>query len=143
MNVPLHFLTKNDIEYIDYIIDIYLFISTEEEKLLTYLEKERILKDFNKRQLINKEDIIKLCSVIVLVTTCFDETEISGLEVEDARYILLKILTYHFDILDDEIFVDNFVLFKYIYKSIKQSRRNMKLNSEEIYTYNFLKVLQI
>lgn len=144
MNVPLNFLNKNDVNYIDYIIDIYLFISTEDNKLIDYKEKENILKKFNKRQLVeNTEQLIRLCSVIVLVIICFEESEVDGLDVVEARHMLLKLITYHFDVIDDECFVDNNVLFKYIYNSIKQSRNRIKLNSKEIYTYNFLKLLQL
>lgn len=143
MNVPMNFLNKNDINYIDYIIDIYLFISTEEKKLVSYKEKEYILKSFSKRQLIDSEVLINLCSVIILVILCFEESEIDGLNVIEARHILLKLITYHFDEINDECFVDNGVLFKYIYKSIKQSRNRIKLNNKEIYTYNFLKLLQL
>lgn len=143
MNVPMNFLNKNDINYIDYIIDIYLFISTEEKKLVSYKEKEYILKRFSKRQLIDSEVLINLCSVIILVILCFEESEIDGLNIVEARHILLKLITYHFDEINDECFVDNGVLFKYIYNSIKQSRNRIKLNNKEIYTYNFLKLLQL
>lgn len=143
MNVPMNFLNKNDINYIDYIIDIYLFISTEEKKLVSYKEKEYILKSFSKRQLIDSEVLINLCSVIILVILCFEESEIDGLNIVEARHILLKLITYHFDEINDECFVDNGVLFKYIYNSIKQSRNRIKLNNKEIYTYNFLKLLQL
>lgn len=143
MNVPLYFLNKNDINYIDYIIDIYLFISTEENKIISYKDKENILKSFQKRQLINNDELINLCSIIILVILCFEESEVDGLDIIESRHILLKLITFHFDVIDDECFVDNNVLFKYIYNSIKLSRNNIRLNNKEIYTYNFLKLLQL
>lgn len=146
MNVPLYFLNKDDVEYIDYIIDTYLFISKEDKTILTSETKKDIVNTLKKRQFIKDNQVIDVCSVIVLVLTSFEDIDClmdTQFSTQKARHILLKLISIHFDIINDECFVDNHVLFKYIYNSIKKSKPYIKLNNREIYTYNFLKLLQL
>lgn len=116
MNVPLNFLNKIDITYIDCMVDIYFLLYKEEKKLVSYEDKEYILKSFSKRQLIDGETLINLCSVMTLVIISIEDYKFDKFDISKAKDILLRLVIYHSDKISEECFENNISLFRYIYR---------------------------
>lgn len=116
MNVPLNFLNKIDITYIDCMVDIYFLLYKEEKKLVSYEDKEYILKSFSKRQLIDGETLINLCSVMTLVIISIEDYKFDKFDIGKAKDILLRLVIYHSDKISEECFDNNINLFRYIYR---------------------------
>lgn len=144
MQVPLYFLNKDEVKKINELIDIQKEISSESEDIITDLSQKQIIKKLLKREYLNVEELMNVCSTVVLTVVGMDNVyNIDNMDMVELKYILLKLLSSHFDKIDDENFVNNMIMFKYMYKTINNSIDFMKLNKKEKYTYNYLKLLQI
>lgn len=144
MRIPLYFLDKNDILIIQEIYDIYISMSKDKDALLLNKEKKDIIDTLNKRVYLDSKKLIRAISVLCPCITGLETVGITTYTpTSDMKLTLLKLLSVHKDILTDDDYVDNFTIFKYIAKLFLTIPEEKLQNKAELYTYNFVILLNI
>lgn len=144
MIVPLYFINKKEVESIQHAIEIHKHISSEYEKTLEDVESEEIISKLKSRQYLDKTELMKIISVLVLVVVGVESINSEySIDLKTAKESIVKLITLHKDQLEDEDYVDNMIMFRYAYNVLKTSKNNLSLNNSEEKTYNYLELLQM
>ena len=144
MQVPFYFLDKREIDDLQYIVDIYRYISQNPTDLLSYDDEIAIFKKLKNRKYLKNKEVIAMIS-IVTITIVGSEIVKCEFDFDIIKYkeLLMKLTATHQEILEDEDFVDNIQLFDCIYKTIKQSIDELNITIYEKNMYCMLELLYI
>lgn len=144
MQVPLYFLNKEEVKQVDFAINIHQHISKENNHLVDKNRQKEIIKMLNKREFLENKNLLDTCSIMVMVIVMAETImNIYNIDINEMKYVLLKLISSHFNRISDDDFIENRGMFMYVYKTINKSFESLTLNKNEKYAFNFLKLLQI
>ena len=134
MIVPFKYLNEEEIKSIGTLLNIYMGVSTIDSSIVDEEELIRAFKIISNRRYLSSSQVIKIASILLLCLTSSEMLDLDFLvNIEDIRYILLKLLTIHKDILSEEDYVYNQTLFSYLASSIKKFNENRLSDDEKAY----------
>ncbi|MGU8834271.1 hypothetical protein ACV3UL_08215 [Clostridium perfringens] len=134
MIVPFKYLNEEEIKSIGTLLNIYMGVSTIDSSIVDEEELIRVFKIISNRRYLSSSQVIEIASILLLCLTSSEMLDLDFLvNIEDIRYILLKLLTIHKDILSEEDYVYNQTLFSYLASSIKKFNENRLSADEKAY----------
>lgn len=134
MIVPFKYLNEEEIKSIGTLLNIYMGVSTIDYSIVDEEELIRAFKIISNRRYLSSSQVIEIASILLLCLTSSEMLDLDFLvNIEDIRYILLKLLTIHKDILSEEDYVYNQTLFSYLASSIKKFNENRLSADEKAY----------
>ncbi|XZH78580.1 hypothetical protein ACSW8S_17085 (plasmid) [Clostridium perfringens] len=134
MIVPFKYLNEEEIKSIGTLLNIYMGVSTIDSSIVDEEELIRAFKIISNRRYLSSSQVIEIASILLLCLTSSEMLDLDFLvNIEDIRYILLKLLTIHKDILSEEDYVYNQTLFSYLASSIKKFNENRLSADEKAY----------
>ena len=134
MIVPFKYLNEEEIQSIETLLNIYMGVSTIDSSIVDEEELIRAFKIISNRRYLSSSQVIEIASILLLCLTSSEMLDLDFLvNIEDIRYILLKLLTIHKDILSEEDYVYNQTLFSYLASSIKKFNGNRLSADEKAY----------
>ena len=134
MIVPFKYLNEEEIKSIGTLLNIYMGVSTIDSSIVDEEELIRAFKIISNRRYLSSSQVIEIASILLLCLTSSEMLDLDFLvNIEDIRYILLKLLTIHKDILSEEDYVYNQTLFSYLASSIKKFNENRLSDDEKAY----------
>lgn len=137
MIIPFYFLEQKEVNIISDIFDMYIDVKQANSSEDFCIELNNILIKLNSRQHLNEQDLSNLIEVFTIQIISYDKLrtilEVPFIDIKEASKILLKTISIHSNLLNEEFILMNRPMLKYTKRIIEDNIEvcNMTQNEKE------------